>query len=65
MVSHSSILAWIIPWAEEPEDTTECLTHKQSSSLLMCVTAQSGFGEPEIHHVTFSFFNFLFDIVVT
>ena len=44
MATHSSILAWRIPWAEEPGrlqlmgckelDSTEQLTHTQSSTLV-------------------------------
>ena len=44
MATHSSILAWKIPWTEEPDglqsmgsqesDTTECLNH-QSERMMM------------------------------
>ena len=50
MATHSSILAWKIPWTEEPgrlqsmasqeSDTTELLNHQQIQPVLPVVTAQ-------------------------
>ena len=37
MATHSSILAWKIPWTEEPgglrQDATESLTHSKAKAL--------------------------------
>ena len=49
IVTHSSILAWEIPWSEEPGGLQSMRSHKSQDTLLPSTEHPSWFARPRDH----------------